>query len=162
MSDVIVDGGLVSPLFTLVPVVFIGVGVLMTLLGLRGRRTAKEFRARAARATGLVTEVHSRYEVDRTAGVDTGNAVRHCPVVRFTLPDGREVETETPGAHPSPAKQGEQVPVLYDPDLPTNAVLDSGWSDGSIGSGCVTAFGIGFAILGALFLSAVLAFRAIA
>ena len=142
--------------FLLVPVGFIAFGLLFTFIGVRGRRQAKAFRARAARANGVVTEVRTRFE-DTGPGVDTGNSLRYYPVVRFSLPDGRVVDTETPGAAPSPAKQGAQVTVLYDPGAPTNAVLDSGWSDGTTGSGCITAFGIVFAVLGALFLTGMLA-----
>ena len=146
--------------FLLVPVGFIALGLLFAFLGLRGRRQAKAFRARAARANGLVTEVRTRF-VDTGGRGDTGHNLMYYPVVRFTLPDGRVVDTETPGAAPSPAKQGAQVTVLYDPADPINAVLDSSWSDGTLGGGCITAFGIGFAILGALFLAGMLALMSI-
>ena len=146
--------------FLLVPVGFIAFGLLFAFVGLRGRKQAKAFRARAARAPGVVTEVRTRF-VDTGGGVDTGGSLMYYPVVRFTLPDGRVVDTETPGAAPSPARQGAQVTVLYDPNSPTEAVLDSSWSDGTTGSGCITAFGIGFAVLGGLFLAGMLALMSI-
>ncbi len=103
-----------------------------------------------------MTEIRNRWIRDRGLDSDGSSLVR-CPVVRFTLPDGGEVETETPGANPAPATQGAQVTVLYDPVSPTNAVIDSRWADGTIGSGCITAFGIVFALMGALFLAGMLA-----
>lgn len=147
--------------FLLVPVAFIAAGLLFAYLGVRGRRGAKAFRARAARVTGLVTEIRDRWEDTTTGTMDHGTSLRRYPVVRFALPDGREVETETPGANPAPAKEGAQVTVLYDPDAPTNAVIDTRWSDGTVGSGCMTAFGIAFALLGALFLAGMLALMSI-
>ena len=68
------------------------------------------------------------------------------------------METETPGASPPPAKEGAQVTVLFDPDSPTNAVIDTRWGDGSIANGCFVAFGIAFACMGALFLAVMLFF----
>lgn len=141
--------------FLLVPLGLVLVGLVFTVAGMRGRRTAREFRTRAARAPGVVTEIRDRWD-HSAGGVDHHSNVRRCPVVRFTLPDGREVETETPGANPAPAKKGASVTVLYDPESPTDAVLDSRWSDGTTGSGCITAFGIMFAALGAILGAAML------
>ncbi len=146
--------------FLLVPVAFIALGLLFAYLGIRGRRGAKGFRAKAARATGEVTEIRNRWMRDHGLDSDGSSLVR-CPVVRFTLPDGREVETETPGANPAPAKQGAQVTVLYDPVSPTKAIIDTRWADGTIGSGCITAFGIVFARVGALFLAGMLALMSV-
>jgi uncharacterized protein DUF3592 len=49
------------------------------------------------------------------------------PVVRFSLPNGRTVETQsTWGTNPPPAKPGAQVTVLYDPADPTRASVPAG------------------------------------
>ena len=143
--------------FLLVPAGFIVFGLLFVFLGIRGGRGAKAFRARAARASGLVTEVRDRWDHDTVGAGSDGMKLRRYPVVRFSLPDGREVETETPGANPAPAKAGAQVTVLYDPQSPTEAVIDTRWGDGTVGSGCITVFGIVFALIGALFLAGGLA-----
>ena len=48
-------------------------------------------------------------------------------MLRFALPDGRTVETQsTWGTNPPPAKPGAQVTVLYDPADPTRASVPAG------------------------------------
>ena len=141
--------------FLLIPVVFIVAGIGIAIAAVRSQGKTKAFRARASRATGVVTELRKRW--DHSTG-DSGSTLRYYPVVSFDLPDGRQVETETPGASPPPAKEGAQVNVLYDPDSPTNAVIDTRWGDGSTANGCFLAFGIAFACMGALFLAIMLFF----
>ncbi len=56
------------------------------------------------------------------------------PVVRFTLPDGRQVTAMTlRGAHPAPARVGDTVEVRYDPADPRRVVLAHGLA--GIGAG---------------------------
>jgi len=138
-------------LLLLVPAAFMGFGLMIATHGARSGKRTKAFKARAQSATGLVTEVRKRWHSDSTG--DMSSTMYYYPVVRFDLPDGRQVETETPGGNPSPAKQGAQVRILYDPDAPTTALVDTRWGDGTIGNGCVMGFGLVFALGGAAVLA---------
>ncbi|MDP9386308.1 MAG: DUF3592 domain-containing protein [Actinomycetota bacterium] len=123
--------------FLLVPVGFIALGLLFAYLGVRGRRGAEDFRAKAARATGEVTEIRNRWSA--TEG-STATAARSsaAPSCGSRCPTAARSRRRRRAPIPAPATQGAQVTVLYDPVSPTNAVIDSRWADGTIGSGCIT------------------------
>lgn len=123
------------------PLLFFVVGSALAYAGIRQRLALRRFRRRAGRAAGTVTEVHSRWVGMRYED----RSLLHFPVVRFTLPDGHEVETEVvSGSNPAPARTGETVTVLYDPRRPTRARIDGFWADGTL----VTA---GLVVMGGLF-----------
>ena len=132
-------------LFLLIPVAFVVLGLLFAYMGLRSRRSLKAFKARAARTNGVVTELRLRW-VHHSDGPDSP---LHHPVVRFTLPDGREVEAESAsGSNPAPAKVGATVEVLYAPEDPTNFRVEGFWADGSVVNGFFVAIGLMFAVSG--------------
>jgi len=123
------------------PLLFFVVGSALAYAGIRQRLALRRFKRRAGRAAGTVTEVHSRWVGMRYED----RSLLHFPVVRFTLPDGHEVETEVvSGSNPAPARTGETVTVLYDPRRPARARVDGFWADGTL----VTA---GLVIMGGLF-----------
>jgi hypothetical protein len=56
---------------------------------------------------------------------DEDGTGRYYPVVAFRTADGQEVRAPTKyGSYPPPAQVGEQVPVIYDPAVPTLVKLD--------------------------------------
>ncbi len=128
-----------------VAAVFAAVGLFLVFAGIRSRRAGSAFAGRAQRAPGVVTGLHSRVATRSSTGTTL------FPVVRFTLPDGRVVEAESSiGSTPPAAREGDSVTVLYDPDEPTVVLLERQVGTGRVVSGCVTAFGAAFAVLGVL------------
>ena len=90
-----------------------------------------------------------RSGVTRRPPVDSAPSKIYYPVVRFALPDGREVETVTrSGASPPPARTGAPVTVLYDPADPSVARVEGTWADGTIQYTFVVVSGSIFAVLG--------------
>lgn len=104
------------------PAGFILIGGAMVAFALRAKRARASWEATASRAPGEVTDL--RWQSVGQAGDRTPLAF---PVLRFSLPDGRTVETQsTWGTNPPPAKPGAQVTVLYDPADPTRASVPAG------------------------------------
>ena len=52
-------------------------------------------------------------------------AVSYAPVVRFRTRAGQEIETSTRVGMPAPPRLGRRVRVLYDPEQPTLAEIDT-------------------------------------
>jgi len=133
-------------IFALVPVGFALLGALALWFSIHQRRAVQGFKARAARASGVCTSVRS--QVMGTVGDPT---VLYFPVVRFTLPDGREVEAETAvGTSPPAAQAGQHVTVLYDPDRPTSIRLEGFRADGTLVHAVFGVIGGVFLVFGLL------------
>jgi len=117
-----------------VPWVFAALGPALIFLGIRSLGATSRFHKRAQRALGVITQI--RWDT-------TGESRSSHPVVRFSLPDGRTVETEA--RHGSgPGSEGDQVAVLYDPANPTDIRLG-----GMLGSGHMT--GVVMIFIGVIF-----------
>lgn len=133
--------------FLLIPVAFVALGLLFVWIGLRNRRAVRAFKARALRSSGVVTELRRRYH--RSSSGDGPDSPVFHPVVRFGLPDGREVEAESrSGSNPAPAKAGATVEVLYDPEDPTSFRVEGFWADGTLVNVGLAIFGLVFAGIG--------------
>ncbi|WP_169944501.1 DUF3592 domain-containing protein [Microbispora sp. H11081] len=110
------------PLLALVPI-----GVVLTLTGVGGMISARNFQRRGQRTQGQVVRLRQGRRT-RTSGI-----VLHYPIVRFTTAHGREVEAETPfGSYPPPALRGALVPLLYDPARPTRVRIDDAVGRGTV------------------------------
>jgi hypothetical protein len=133
----------------LFPLIFLGVGAAFALLGIRGWRSQGSFDRRAtARAPGVVTDL--RYSRVGT-GADSRSVA--APVVRFTVPDGRTVETEVMAVDHTGARwrrKGAEVTVVYDPTDPTSAALEGATTGGRILYAVFVAFGVIFVLIGVL------------
>jgi hypothetical protein len=117
---------------------FTGGGALLFAVGAFLLRTNRRFDRRAQRAPGEVVDVRWRTQTSSAGGV------RHTgyPVLRFTLPDGDTVETVARATTSLDAMhEGQPVTVLYDPDNPRQARLDT------------RAAGAGSTLLPAVFMS---------
>lgn len=90
-------------------------GVFFLLLGCYLLRRSRSFRRKAQSVEGVVTEL--RTQASGSFGADAAY-----PVLQFTTRDGRDVRTKArTGSLPAPAREGDHVTVLYDPDDPTTA-----------------------------------------
>jgi hypothetical protein len=81
----------------------------------------RTFAETAKSATGQVIEQVPSWSKDREGRASRGYASR----VRFMVEDGRAMEfVETVFSYPPRHGLGAQVPVLYDPDRPSQAMID--------------------------------------
>ena len=124
----------------LVPLLFTLGGIALAIYGIRSYRAGARFEQRALRAPGVVIDLHTSH------GANSGAI--DFPVVRFEAA-GRELETRVMyGSRPAPAKVGEHVTVLYDPENPTRAVLPGMFGSGRALAGILIAVGFAIALLG--------------
>jgi hypothetical protein len=95
-------------------VIALGVGSFLAV------RTVK-FERRATRAAGVV--------IDNVGDLNgSQNTVSYYPKIRFRTQEGVEVSfISSNGNSDAEFHVGESVPVVYDPQRPTNAVIDSFW-----------------------------------
>lgn len=131
-----------DPVLTaLLPVAFAVFGLLFVAVGARIVQTARRFLRTAHRVPGVVTDL--RYSTG-----SSGSSGTWYPVLRFTTRDGRQVDTTAMyGTNPAPARAGERVTVLYDPQRPTRAALHGRLGGRLLGSGFIVLGGI-FAAVG--------------
>jgi hypothetical protein len=98
----------------LLPHAFAGVGLVMLVVTVWLNVRERSFAARAARATGIVTEL------ERGRGSSGGRL--YYPVIGFLTASGDSVSFRSSiGSSPPSYQPGEAVTVLYDPADPTNA-----------------------------------------
>lgn len=130
------------------------IGVAFVLLGLALLVSAGVvfFRQRKERATALRA---SGVVVDLARSQGQRGYLYH-PVVEFETASGRKARfQEELGRSPAGYKAGQEVKVLYQPDNPEKAEIDSG-SSLYFFPGCLLAMGAAFTLLGAC-LAAVMA-----
>jgi hypothetical protein len=136
------------------PAGFILIGGGMVVASRRARHARQRWEASAARAEGEVTDLRWH-----SLGRPSDSRLLAFPVLRFSLPDGRTVETQsTWGTNPPPAKPGATVTILYDPRDPTTASVPAG-ATGAIVSGVIAALGallVAVGVAAAAFLAVVL------
>jgi hypothetical protein len=125
-----------------------GLGVLCLFGGAQTLREARGFRSRARRAPGTLVAIHADRHNDHPTTY---------PVLRFRTAEGADVET-TSNVNEGPLyltrMRGRQVPVLYDPDDPRKACIDSPSGRRQVRSG------LGIIALGILFLLIAIAYVA--
>jgi hypothetical protein len=138
-------GACVTLVLPAIGVLFALLGGVFVAIGTRGARASREFERVARRAPGVLTDI--RYERIGTPGEGSMHAV---PVVRFTLPDGRTVQTEARmGATPGFNKPGKEITVLYDPADPRRARVDARMAGaGALAGGCMASLGLIFVVVG--------------
>jgi hypothetical protein len=118
------------------PAGFLLIGGGMIALAVKAKRRRARWEAADTSTSGEVTDL--RWQSVGQAGDSNLLAF---PVLRFSLPDGRTVETQSSwGTNPPAAKPGAQVTVLYDPADPTSASLPAGGSSAVV-SGVIIGLG---------------------
>jgi Protein of unknown function (DUF3592) len=132
--------GTVAAIFAALSALFVAVGAAFVVAGTRTGRAARRFDAKAVRVNGLVVDVLLRRGTRSASDGDSGMWV---PVLEFTTMEGRRVRTEAMyGSVPAPARSGEEVAILYDPDQPERArVADRVLASGGCISGALVALG---------------------
>ena len=121
-------------------------GVLCLFGGTRTLREARGFRSRALRAPGILVGIHADRHNDHPTTY---------PVLRFRTAQGADVQT-TSNVNEGPfyltRMRGRQVPVLYDPDDPRKACIDSPSGRRQVRSGYgIVTLGIFFLLLAAAY-----------
>ncbi|WP_433467346.1 DUF3592 domain-containing protein [Spirillospora sp. CA-128828] len=126
----------------------IAFGVAFVLGGIHRYRTSRAFMATAHRVPGIVAGIHR---------VSTTDSYEFFPVLRFRTLDGTDIETvgETRGGSFELTRlKGRPVPVLYDPQDPRKARMDTSSGRALAGSAGMAAAGCVFALIGIVMLIA--------
>jgi hypothetical protein len=99
---------------------FVGGAIALGAGSLLAVRAVK-FERRASRAVGIV--------MDNVVTIDNAeNQVSYHPKIKFRTKEGLDVTIISPnGNSDAEFRVGEEVPVLYDPQKPTDATIDSFW-----------------------------------
>lgn len=101
-------------------IAFVGGVIALVAGGLLGARAVK-FERRAMRASGVV--------IDNVANMGGQNQVSYYPKIRFRTSEGLDVTfMSSSGKNDAEFQVGEGVTVLYDPQRPVRAMIDSFWS----------------------------------
>jgi hypothetical protein len=130
----------------LIPVVFVFAGALFVVVSVRSRRSDRRFLATTQRASGVVTGIH--WERPRSYDAQS-HAAQAYAELRFTLPDGRVIDTTSDYGTPRPvAAEGETVTVLYDPRNPQQARVEGHAATPAFFTGCFVIFGTFFVVAG--------------
>lgn len=98
-------------------------------------------RARGVAVPGVVTGLVRSTDND-------GHTFR--PIFRFTTLQGHELELTSKYGEASPPRPGETVTILYDPQKPRHALIDTGGQRGSRMGWIVTVLGLFLAALSVL------------
>jgi hypothetical protein len=108
---------------------------------IKGRRK----RAGSASAPGVVVELQKKSFNPGSGGV-------YCPTIEFSTPTGEIVRFESSfGTMPASHKVGQAVKVLYDPQKPHTAEIESGLSDW-LAPSCFLVFAAGAIFFSIMFL----------
>ena len=143
----------------LVPIVFVAAGAVQVLRALLAMAREGAFTRGSAAVEGEVTDVRV-YKRERSRGSEGGTytVTTYAPVLRFLLPDGRQVDAESYEEVKRSPPSGARVAVRYDPEDPTRCRVDGrdagrwGGHAGKIAGGVlIAAFGLLFLNLGRLF-----------
>lgn len=98
--------------------------LLLIAAGLAVRTTS--FLHGAASATGTVVSLQGRSKCSSNSDHEQYCSTVYAPHVRFTTPDGREVDYYSTSATSPPVfHEGQRVEIRYDPDDPTRARIYS-------------------------------------
>lgn len=105
---------------------------------------SQRFLARAVRTSGVIVRVHPE-----RAGSGDWSGTDHSPIFRFTAPDGRDIvrPAMSRSSHPT-LRPGDRVAVLFDPERPSDARIDSIGNRGPMAALFTVLFGIAFAGIG--------------
>jgi len=122
---------------TVTGAVFAGIGALLFVAGILITRGNRRFVRGAGRAPGHITGVRWK-----PIGGPADTTMTGFPELRFTLPDGRVVETVSrSGTTLQTMQEGKAVTVLYDPADPAEA---------QVGKGASTMVGVALMAIGGI------------
>ena len=102
--------------------IFFLAGLGMLIGGIVSMQHTRQFIANAASADGTVLENILKTSTDR----DGNRSWAYYPHVRYRIADGRDLDLiSSTGASPPSFRVGQQVTVLYDPQDPAHASINS-------------------------------------
>jgi hypothetical protein len=118
-------------IFFIAGIVSLGCGAFLTAGRMR-------FERHATQATGVV--------VENTAAMNSAdNQVSYQPKIRFQTREGQEITViSSAGRGEAEFRVGEEVAMLYDPQQPTDAMINTFWHRWLLPIG---AFGFGFLLM---------------
>jgi hypothetical protein len=118
------------------PAVFVLAGIGFVAFGAQVIRTGRRLRRYGRHVPGTVVRV--RWQRNQQGGGGL-----FYPTFRFRTADGREIVIESDlGANPAPAREGQQVGVVYDPARPQRARIDSMLGGGMVHGPLFVVFGV--------------------
>lgn len=108
-----------------VPLAILAGGIWVIVLGRRGQAGGRTVRQEWVRTSGVIESLREHYP--QSVHHQTSDQPWYSPVVRFQLPDGRQVQAESQtGSRPAPGRVGEAIPLYYDPKDPRKVQVDAG------------------------------------
>ena len=138
---------------------FVVLGLVFVVVGIRTAQAGRRFAAKAERTTGTCVELLYRSSSSSDGSTSGGWA----PRMAFRTLDGRPVEAVSRvWSSPAAVRVGREAPVLYDPDDPRDFRVDNVRGSGGCIPPAFIAMGslatiVGLAVLGVLgFLSGAL------
>ncbi len=133
-------------LFILIPAAVTLVGVVLVGLAVRHLILAHRFARTTVATTG--TAVHVQNQATRGTPYITMSGPVYFPTVRFTTASGQSVElTPRIGSNLDPHTVGRQVSVLYQPNDPTSAGINT-FALRRVGPGYFLTVGIALTVAG--------------
>ncbi|MGP3919121.1 DUF3592 domain-containing protein [Nonomuraea sp. 10N515B] len=115
-------------LFTIVGGIFGLIGLVLLCVGIALAASTASFLASANQTEGTVAGVTARTTTTRSSDGHIRRSTSWYPTVEFTVDGRRYSFLSSTGSNPPSHKEGESVPVAYDPDDPSNARVASFWS----------------------------------
>lgn len=110
----------------LVKLVFFGFGFIWIVFGAFFFIDAKFFSSKAYKATGTVVELKKVRRLSTSSSGSKSHVTTYYPVVRYQTKEGKNVTvTSLSGSYPAPYKRGDHVTILYDPENPRRAKIES-------------------------------------
>ena len=114
------------PFFTGIALFIGAIGLALIVAGAVGLRRERVFARHAVRAEGTVVGFRRHRSVSHRSGGNRTTLVDH-PLVRYATRDGQQAQFESPfGANLRLVREGQRVPILYNPDRPSEGRLASG------------------------------------
>jgi hypothetical protein len=125
------------------PYFFLAIGLILFTLALLLAWNTRQFRRAAAVAEGVVIE---------NVWTSTTDSWVYCPKIRFQTAAGRTVAfVSTTGSQPAAFQVGQSVRVLYDPERPDRAGIDTFWEQW-LASVVLGILGVVFSLPGAVWI----------
>jgi hypothetical protein len=107
--------------------------------------TQRRQRAASTSVSGVVVALQKQVMNPGSGGV-------YCPIVEFTTASGKSIRFESSyGTMPASHQVGQVVKVLYDPQNPDKAEIESGLSRWLV-PGCLLVFAVGALFFSVMFL----------
>ncbi|MEV0385848.1 DUF3592 domain-containing protein [Nonomuraea sp. NPDC050643] len=112
-------------LFTIVGGIFGLIGLVLLCVGIALAASTASFLGSAERTDGTVVSLIARTTTTRGSDGHARSGTSYYPTVEFAVGGRRYTFVSSTGGNPPSHKEGESVPVAYDPDDPSDARIAS-------------------------------------